>query len=273
MPQHVVENLTVAQQGKDLTEKDLDATVTAFNELDFQPVVTAGAATEQRGAPAHGRVIALRRVGKKLVATVETAHAGIADALRNGAKLTASVFHNLKRGGRQFRRALKSINLHGIIEPAIKRKRSGVIAVEVDGALVRNYALDDDSPTPGERLDELIRRHIAETGETSYSAAMTAVLSENPDLHREYALTDNLTPAEPVAQRNRNAQGLPDVRAERQAAGVGIQKTILDELACNPMLAQTQALKPERERRPHAVRRATQDRRARDRRISSRRSA
>src|SRR5687767_10954702 len=83
MPQHVVENLTVAQQSKNLTEKDLDATVTAFNELDFQPVVTAGAAAAQRGAPAQGRVIALRRVGKKLVATVETAHASLADSLRN----------------------------------------------------------------------------------------------------------------------------------------------------------------------------------------------
>ena len=259
MPQHVVENLTVAKQSKDLTEKDLDAAVDAFNELDFRPVVTADTAEKKRGAPAHGRVIALRRVGKKLVATVETAHTSIADALRNG-KLTASLYHNLKRGGRKFRRALKSISLHGITEIAIKRKRSGVIASKVEGALVRNYKRDYDSPTAGERLDELIRSRMANSGDTSYSAAMTTVLSEHPELHRDYAATDNLMPSELDARRNRKANGSPDVREERH------------ECANDQVLSQTQLSKPKLKRRLSDLGPAPQDRRVRDRRVGNRRT-
>jgi hypothetical protein len=225
------------------------------------------------GAPAHGHVIALRRVGKKLVATVETAHASIAHALRNRKKLTARLYHNLRRGGRKFRRALKSIHLLGITELATKRKPSGVIAFKVDGALVRNYALDDNSPTAGDKLDELIRNHIADPGETSYSAAMTTVLSERPDLYDDCAMTDNLSPAGLVGKRNQKAHGLPDVREERQAAGLAIQKKILAEIALNSMLSQTQAQKLVLERKPSPVVPVPQDRRSQDRRVSIRRSA
>jgi hypothetical protein len=99
------------------------------------------------------------------------------------------------------------------------------------------------TPTAGEQLDELIREHMDLTGMESYAEAMTAVLAENEDLRRDYAMSDDLLPAQQDQQRWQNAMGGPDLREERQNAGMQIQRLVLAEIARNPTLTQMSAMK------------------------------
>jgi len=242
---HIVENVTVGKASSGLSEAEQDDTVSAFNALDYRPALTAGAATGQAGSPALGWVTALRRVGNRLVATVETAHASIAAALRSGAKLAASVYHDLHRGGRRYPRALRAVSLPGIPAPVLPALvPSGVMEFSSgDYRCLRVYELDsrDDA---GAEVDARVREYRAKHPEVkTYEEAMTAVLAENPDLHHVYAMGDSQTPEDMDAQRWRNAMGLPDLREERQSAGIAIQKKVAAEIARDSTLTQMAALK------------------------------
>lgn len=239
---HVVENVIVAKSSDKLTEPELDAVVTAFNTLDYRPQVSVGTESGP-GTPAFGEITALRRVGNRLLATVETAHESVARALRSGAKLTASVYHNLRRAGAHYARALRAVSLPDVPAPELKLVPSGVMEfASADYSRVVSYELDSRD-SPGAEVDELVRAYMEEAGTTSYSEALDAVLSENPDLYHEYAnWSTSVSLPDQDAQRLRNAQGLSDPRA---AAGPGeqIQKLVAAEIAKNPTLTNTQALK------------------------------
>lgn len=107
--------------GDQYTEKDLDDMVTAFNNLDFKPALKVGHTKDKPGSPAYGWITNLKRVGTKLHADLESMHDTVVDAIRNKSydRLSSEIYFNLKRGGKEFRRALKAVALLGSEVPAV----------------------------------------------------------------------------------------------------------------------------------------------------------
>ena len=107
--------------GDTYTEKDLDDMVAAFKELDYRPCLKLGHTRDQPGAPAYGWVQNLHRDGDKLVADFEDMHDSVVDAIRSRTypNVSSEIYFNLKRGGKDFRRALKAVALLGAEVPAV----------------------------------------------------------------------------------------------------------------------------------------------------------
>lgn len=107
--------------GEAYTEQDVDEMVSAFGKLDFRPAIKIGHTKDTPGAPSYGWVENLRKVGGKLVADFTSMHDSVLDALRKQSYNTVSseIYHNLQRGGKKFRRALKAVALLGAEVPAV----------------------------------------------------------------------------------------------------------------------------------------------------------
>ena len=107
--------------GDEYTEKDLDDMVVAFGGLDFRPAVKIGHTKDKPGAPSYGWVQNLKRVGNKLYADLTDMHDSVVDAIRSKAydRVSSEIYFNLKRGDKQFRRALKAVALLGAEVPAV----------------------------------------------------------------------------------------------------------------------------------------------------------
>ena len=186
MSKQIVSDVPILRASGEVTGADLDAICRASRELDYQPAVVIGDASA--GAPAHGYVTNLRRLCDWLLGDIETAHLSIAEALRakKYSRLAAEVFHELRRGGRKFARALKSVVLHGIPAPEISLLPSGV--AEFGGAnyeALRVYTLAEESA--GEELDRRTRKHMHDKGIKSYSEALAWMMEEDPQLAARYA--------------------------------------------------------------------------------------
>lgn len=112
---------TGVHNGDEYTGQDLDDMVSAFGELDYSPAIKVGHTKDAPGAPSYGWVKNLRRVGEKLYADFEDMHDSVVDAVRNRLydRVSAEVYFNLKRGEKQFRRALKAVALLGAEVPAV----------------------------------------------------------------------------------------------------------------------------------------------------------
>mgnify|MGYP001593748270 CR=1 FL=1 len=107
--------------GDPYTEADIDDMIAAHAELDFRPAIKIGHAKDAPGAPAYGWVTNLRKAGGKLVADFESMHDSVINALKDRRydRVSSEVYFNLKRGGKQFRRALKAVALLGADVPAV----------------------------------------------------------------------------------------------------------------------------------------------------------
>ena len=103
------------------TEKDLDDICSAFKDLDFRPAVKIGHSKDKPGAPSYGWVVNLKRVGDKIQADLTDMHDSVVDAIRNKNydRVSSEIYFNLKRGGKEFRRALKAVALLGAEVPAV----------------------------------------------------------------------------------------------------------------------------------------------------------
>lgn len=112
---------TGTHNGDKYSEADLDKMVTAFGELDYRPAIKIGHTKDTPGAPAYGWVQNLRRAGSKLVADFTDLHDSVVDAVRKKLydNVSAEIYFNLKRGGKQFDRALKAVALLGAEVPAV----------------------------------------------------------------------------------------------------------------------------------------------------------
>ena len=112
---------TGIHNGDKYSEADLDKMVTAFGELDYRPAIKIGHTKDKPGAPAYGWVQNLRRAGTKLVADFTDMHDSVVDAVRKKLydNVSAEIYFNLKRGGKQFDRALKAVALLGAEVPAV----------------------------------------------------------------------------------------------------------------------------------------------------------
>lgn len=107
--------------GETYTERDLDDMVEAFASLDFQPALKQGHVQDETGLPALGYVSNLRRVGKKLVADFTDMPEHVYEAIQSKrfARVSAEIFHNFRRAGKNFRRVLKAVALLGVEIPAV----------------------------------------------------------------------------------------------------------------------------------------------------------
>lgn len=140
--------------GDDYSESDLDAMISAFNEVGFQPTVKAGHADGQEqeaaarqvfGSPALGYVSRIYREGKKLLADVVDIPKRFADLVAAGAykRISSEVYWNYDYEGKKFPRVLKSIAFLGADIPAITSLK------EIEALYKRNesgalYAYDEN---------------------------------------------------------------------------------------------------------------------------------
>lgn len=106
--------------GDRYTERDLDAMVQAFRELDFKPALKIGHA-EAPGTPAYGYIDNLRRVGSKLVADFVDVPREIYEQIKRRGfdRVSAEVWWNLRRAGKVFKRVLKAVALLGAEVPGV----------------------------------------------------------------------------------------------------------------------------------------------------------
>jgi len=128
--------------------KDLDDMVAAFDHVGFKPPVKLGH-KESSGAPAFGWIENLRRQGDKLVADFHDLPEAVFKAIKSRAFDTVSseVFWNIKRGGKNFRRALKAVALLGAEIPAVSDLmplRNNFSIDDVDFASLQVYQLSNE---------------------------------------------------------------------------------------------------------------------------------
>jgi hypothetical protein len=106
--------------GDKYDENDLDAMVSAFNEMGFTPPIKAGHSDES-SAPALGWVENLRRVGSSLVADLTALPQKVFEAIRRRSydRVSAEIYWGLKRNGKEYPRVLKALALLGAEIPAV----------------------------------------------------------------------------------------------------------------------------------------------------------
>jgi hypothetical protein len=102
------------------TDSDLDAMVSASQEIEFAPPVKLGHVDDQ-SAPSVGRVTNLKRIGHVLYADLVSLPQQIYDLIRARGydSVSAEILWNLTRNGRTFPRVLAGVALLGLSLPAV----------------------------------------------------------------------------------------------------------------------------------------------------------
>ena len=106
------------------SESDLDAMVSAYSQVGWQPPLKLGHDPAQKfadGMPALGWVGNLRRVGAQLVADFKQMPRKVWDAVKRKAynRVSAEVYWDYADGGKKFPRVLKAVALLGADIPAV----------------------------------------------------------------------------------------------------------------------------------------------------------
>jgi hypothetical protein len=148
--------------GDSYSDGDLDEMVAAFNSLDYKPPLKSGHSEDRPGMPALGWVENVRRMGSKLVADFVNLPDIVYNYIKEGRFNTVSseVYWNLKRGGKNYRRALKAVALLGAEIPAVAGLRPlHELFSANDGEVhaseaVRFHSQEDTEMTP-EQIAEL----------------------------------------------------------------------------------------------------------------------
>ena len=150
--------------GDTYTEQDLDEMVTAFGQLDYRPAIKIGHSKDTPGAPSYGWVTNLRRAGNKLLADFADMHDSVVDAVRKRAydRVSSEVYFNLKRGGKQFGKALKAVALLGAEVPAV----ANLIPLHkmefaAEGEFEKVFALEDELHVTPEAMFECLSERMA----------------------------------------------------------------------------------------------------------------
>jgi hypothetical protein len=116
--------------GDTYSDADLDAMVSAFGQVGFEPTIKAGHADGQEsekearkvfGAPALGYVDRIYRQGTKLLADLKDIPRKFADLIKAGAykRISSEVYWGYKNGGNTYPRVLKAVAFLGADIPAI----------------------------------------------------------------------------------------------------------------------------------------------------------
>ena len=111
--------------GDKYTDQDLEDMVRNFKELKdiVKPFVKLGHNEKQMkdGNPALGWITGLKKVGKKLIATISDVPDILYNAIKTGRykRVSSEIYWNLKQGGKTFKRVLGAIALLGADIPAV----------------------------------------------------------------------------------------------------------------------------------------------------------
>lgn len=147
---------TGVHNGDKYTRADLEAIVSAFNELGFEPIVKAGHEPGQEkpgmmeklfGAPSLGYVKALRVVGDKLLADLKDIPKRFANVINAGGfkKISPEIFFDLKdeATGKIYPRVLRAIAFLGAALPAVTNlKDIEMLYRRGNGAVVKSYEFE-----------------------------------------------------------------------------------------------------------------------------------
>jgi hypothetical protein len=127
--------------GDKYTHKDLDAMVTAFQEMDFLPAIKIGHA--QNGSDAYGYVDNLRRDGDRLVADFTHIDDEIKDKVdaRKLSRVSGEVYWNFERNGKKYPRVLGAVALLGHEIPGVAGLKP-LYENYSDGAVTRCYEFE-----------------------------------------------------------------------------------------------------------------------------------
>lgn len=179
--------------------------VAAAKDSDFRPAITIKPV--QPGSPAYGFVENLRLEGRRLVADFTHLHPSVFDAIckKKFDRIACEVYEGLRRAGKTFRHALRSVRLIGAPEPELVKlvpvgQMEFAAAEAFDRVNAVNFNLNlganvMDTQTAGETLDARVKAYRLPHPEVRrYEDAMKAVLAADPALHRTYA--DHGTPQE-----------------------------------------------------------------------------
>lgn len=148
---------TGTHNGEKITLKDLQDMVTAFNELDFKPALKPGHVKDETGLPALGYVDNLRIAGHKLIADFVDLPEEIFNSIKNKrfGRVSAEVFYNFQRAGKNFRRALKAVALLGAEIPGVsglKPLHDMFSATEYEACKTFDYDPSEEMKMEGEEL-------------------------------------------------------------------------------------------------------------------------
>jgi len=151
---------TGTHNGQKYTRDDLDAMVTAFEELhgQYDPPVKLGHSDDQPqledvpegSGPAFGWVSALRREGDKLIADLSAVPAKLADLVKAGAYRyrSAEVWFDLKVGEKTYSHVLKAVALLGDTMPAVNSKNSfAIMPVNEEAPAIMRFVPDSVLPS------------------------------------------------------------------------------------------------------------------------------
>lgn len=114
--------------GDSYTESDIDDIVASFESIGdrIKPYVKLGhdekqALLQRQGYPAAGWITGLKRVGKKLMASISNVPEKIYTLIVNKAygRISSEIYWNLKESGQTHRRVLKAVALLGADTPAV----------------------------------------------------------------------------------------------------------------------------------------------------------
>ena len=150
--------------GDTYTEQDLDEMVTAFGQLDYRPAIKIGHSKDTPGAPSYGWVTNLRRAGNKLLADFADMHDSVVDAVRKRAydRVSSEVYFNLKRGGKQFGKALKAVALLGAEVPAVANLVPlHKMEFAAEGEFEKVFALEEELHVTPEAMFECLSERMA----------------------------------------------------------------------------------------------------------------
>jgi len=159
LPTASIKGLEIFSSGKwngdTYSDADLDAMVSAFNQVGFEPTIKAGHADGQEserearkvfGAPALGYVERIYRQGSKLLADFKDIPRKFADLIKAGAykRVSAEVYWNYSKGDEKFPRVLKAVAFLGADIPAITNLKAveNLYKQTESGAL---YAFDSEN--------------------------------------------------------------------------------------------------------------------------------
>jgi len=193
---------TGTHNGDQYTEKDLDDMVDAFKVLDYRPCLKLGHTKDTPGAPAYGWVQNLHRDGDKLIADFEDMHDSVVDAIRTRSypNVSSEIYFNLKRGGKDYRRALKAVALLGAEVPAVAgliplhKMEFAAEGFERVGTLeqaleVPSQALLDSLAERVSGLITLIKEHAMNGKMMSRKEMLAKMTKENPDASEDELTT------------------------------------------------------------------------------------
>lgn len=185
--------------GDAYTEQDLDAMVTAFDKVGYNPPLKPGHSDEP-GTPALGWVANLKRVGDKLVGDLIDMPKKVYDVIKDRLfdTVSAEIYWDLERNGKTFKRALKAVALLGAEIPAVdlkplsetfskmgKSKWYTIVGKDQEGIIINNLEGDKGKEHMEKELNEAIAEFKLKVIQLEDSIKLNATASDVSQIKKE----------------------------------------------------------------------------------------